>query len=368
MASTLSQHWNTIQATLFPILEKELSITSPKHRQLIIVLDFARAQLFIRRYRGYVGRPEEDRVALAHAFIAKAVYNLPTTRALIDRLHCDPITRRLCGWERRSFIPSESTFSRAFAEFSKSNLASRIADIFIQIHHAERVVGHISRDATAIPAREKAVVKPKEATAEKPEKKKRGRQKKGEERPAPDPTRLERQLMMNIDNMLADLPKACDIGTKKNSKGFKESWKGYKLHIDTADGDIPISAILTSASVHDSQVALPLSKLTEKKLHHCFYELMDAAYDAQIIRSYITGQGRVPLIDFNHRSPKDERSFAPHEAQRYKERSAAERVNSNLKDNFSGRFVRVRGHAKVLSHLMFGLLALTICQTVRLVI
>jgi hypothetical protein len=30
-----------------------------------------------------------------------------------------------------------------------------------------------------------------------------------------------------------------------------------------------------------------------------------------------------------------------------------------LKDEFSGRVVRVRGHAKVLCHLMFGILALT---------
>jgi DDE family transposase len=97
-----------------------------------------------------------------------------------------------------------------------------------------------------------------------------------------------------------------------------------------------------------------------------FYELMDAAYDAQIIRDYSKSKGHVPLIDYNRRSLKDAREFAPHEAQRYKERSSAERVNSNLKDNFGGRFVRVRGHAKVFSHLMFGLLALTIAQTIRL--
>ncbi len=167
--------------------------------------------------------------------------------------------------------------------------------------------------------------------------------------------------------MVADLPKYCNIGTKNNSKGYKESWKGYKFHIDTADGDIAISAILTSASLHDSQVAIPLSKLTAQKIDNFFYELMDAAYDAQPIRDYITANDRVPLIDYNHRSPKDERNFDPHEAVRYKERSSAERVNSNLKDNFGGWFVRVRGHEKVLSHLMFGLLALTISQTLRLI-
>ena len=53
--------------------------------------------------------------------------------------------------------------------------------------------------------------------------------------------------------MLADLPRACDVGAKRNAKGYQETWTGYKLHIDTADGEIPISCVLTAASVHDSQ-------------------------------------------------------------------------------------------------------------------
>jgi hypothetical protein len=56
---------------------------------------------------------------------------------------------------------------------------------------------------------------------------------------------------MNLTEMLNDLPKACNVGTKKNSKGYKSSWTGYKLHIDAAGGSIPISCILTSASSHD---------------------------------------------------------------------------------------------------------------------
>ena len=80
------------------------------------------------------------------------------------------------------------------------------------------------------------------------------------------PTRLERQITgMSLVEMLDDLPKACDVGTKKNSKGHKSSWIGYKLHIDAADGDIPISGILTSASLHDSQVAIPLATMTSRQ-------------------------------------------------------------------------------------------------------
>ena len=53
---------------------------------------------------------------------------------------------------------------------------------------------------------------------------------------------------------------------------------------------------------------------------------------------------------------------------RYNERSAAERVNARLKDEFGGRYVRVRGHAKILCHLMFGILSLTCDQLMRLII
>lgn len=362
MQTTLAYRLNTIQATLFPFIEENLGPITEKHRQLVVALDFSGVEAFIRYPWKSVGRPPEDRAAIARAYIAKAVYNLASTSALIDRLKSDPVLRRLCGWETRRSIPSESTFSRAFKEFAESHLASHLQEAFIAHYHSERLIGHISRDATAIKAREKATPKPK---AVKPEKKKKGRPKKGEMRPPSELKRLERQRTMNTQEMIIDLPTCCDIGTKINSKGYKESWRGYKLHMDIADGDIPVTALLTAASVHDSQAALPLSRLTGKRVTY-LYELMDSAYDASIIRENALSNGHVPLIDFNRRSPKDKRAFAPHEAERYKERSAAERVNSNLKDNYGGRFIRVRGHAKVFTHLMFGLLALTIDQTIRL--
>ena len=94
--------------------------------------------------------------------------------------------------------------------------------------------------------------------------------------------------------------------------------------------------------------------------------LMDAAYDSRDIRIYSLMAGRKPLIDLNARGA-DRAPFAPHEAQRYKARSTAERVNGRLKDEFGGRNVYVRGHAKVMAHLMFGILALTVDQLIRLV-
>ena len=182
---------------------------------------------------------------------------------------------------------------------------------------------------------------------------------------------------MTLAEMLADLPTACTIGTKRNAKGHTTSWIGYKLHIDTADGDIPVSCLLTSASVHDSQAAIPLATITAGRVTN-LYDLMDSAYDAPEIWDKSCALGHVPIIDANPRRGGKAEAEAealakrcaghqPAEDVRYRERSSAERVNSALKDSYGGRSVRVRGHAKVLCHLMFGILALTVEQLMRLV-
>ena len=360
----LSQCWQMIQGNLFPWLQEELGPLNAKQQQLITVLEITRVEKFIPSYKGYVGRPQDTRCAIARAFIAKAVYNMGTTTQLLDRLACDKVLRRICGWEKCSDLPSEATFSRAFSEFSLSELTQNLHAALIKEYQSDRLVGHISRDSTAIEAREKAIKKEKETAPE--IKKKRGRPKTGDIRIPPEPKRLEIQLNTTLNDMLIDLPKPCDIGTKRNSKGYQTSWKGYKLHIDTADGAIPITAILTSASTHDSQVAIPLATMTAQRVVNC-YDLMDAAYDSKIIREHSASLGHVSLIDFNRRGPGDTREFLPHEKQRYKERSTAERVNARLKDEFGAMMIRVRGHSKVMTHLMFGVIALTVDQLMRLV-
>ncbi len=54
------------------------------------------------------------------------------------------------------------------------------------------------------------------------------------------------------------------------------------------------------------------------------------------------------------------------EQDRFKERSASERVNARLKEEFGAGHIRVRGAAKVFAHLLFGLLALTVDQLLKL--
>ena len=73
----------------------------------------------------------------------------------------------------------------------------------------------------------------------------------------------------------------------------------------------------------------------------------------------------MPLIDHTPRRGGGI-PFEPHEAQHDKARSAAERVNARLKDSHGSTHVWVRGHDKVASHLMFGLVVVAASQLLRL--
>ena len=380
VSGLLNQFHRILQGVLFPALEEQLGPLTDKQRQLVAVLELVQIESLVGPWQGGVGRPARHERAIARAFVAKAIYNLSLTRQLLDRLHNDASLRRICGWESRCEIPHESQFSRAFAAFATSRLPQRLHAALIEATQEERLVGHISRDSTEIEAREKPQSTPVEAaSANSKPKRKRGRPKKGEQPAPPEPTRLERQTKMTLEEMLDDLPKAANVGTKKNSKGYKETWVGYKLHIDASDGQIPISCILTSASLHDSQAAIPLARLTAQRVTN-LYDLMDSAYDAETIHEYSRSLGHIPIIDIHPRRDqalKEELQaeekrckllgYRCAEDVRYRERTTVERVNARLKDEFGGRTVRVRGHTKVMCHLMFGIVALAADQILRLV-
>ena len=120
LSNKLSQYWYSIQTNLFPWLSEELGPLSGKHQEFISVLEFSRIEDYVKSsYCCGPGRPSECRQSLARSFVAKAVYNFPTTRSLIDRLKADQVLRRLCGWERINDVPKEWSFSRAFAEFAQ---------------------------------------------------------------------------------------------------------------------------------------------------------------------------------------------------------------------------------------------------------
>lgn len=362
LQSLVQSFGSILQKQLFPALKEELGPLSEHHQQFVRALALLGLDGFVSVRHGR-GRPAHDRANVARAFLAKAVFNLPHTRALLDRLHADTVLRRLCGWESVAQVPEETVFSRAFAELARSEFPQRVHAALIERTQAERLVGHILRDSTAIPAREKP--QPKLAPTAPPPRRSHHRSKNSK---SPEQmTRLERQCSgkMTLDQMLAELPRACDVGCKTNSKGNKYFWIGYKLHLDVADGQIPISCLLTSASLNDTQAAVPLALLSAQRVTS-LYDLMDAGYDSEQIREHSVALGHVPIIPRQKRGSQPLPGMDPHQQIRFRERTAVERVYARLKEEFGGNFVRVRGWAKVMAHLMFGLLALTVDQILRL--
>jgi len=353
----------TLQRNLIPRLEEcwERRLTD-KEEQLVSILEVLQIEKFVRRPGQRFGRKPWERQALARAFVGKAVYNQPHTRATIEALRTSRVFRRLCGFMRAAEVPSESTFSRAFAEFAEMGLGEKVHQALVEQWVKPGLVGHISRDATAIKGREKPRRK---SPPEKPARRKKGRPRRGEVKAGRGETRLQRQCRQSAAEALAALPVYCDRGTKKNAKGYQETWIGYKLHADVNDCCLPISAALTAASLHDSQVAIPLMKMTSARVDY-LYDLMDAAYDAQPIYAVSRSLGHVPIIDKNGRG-REVIPLAPHEAARYRERTVAERFNSRLKEEFGGGNVMVRGARKVGLHLMFGVIALFADQLLKLI-
>jgi hypothetical protein len=50
-------------------------------------------------------------------------------------------------------VPNEATFSRAFSEFGETKLEEKVHEALIKIYLGDSLIGHISRDGTAITAR-----------------------------------------------------------------------------------------------------------------------------------------------------------------------------------------------------------------------
>lgn len=372
----IMQRWNVIQHELLPEVKNDVGTLTRKLEQVIYVLEWVRIEEFTQTSWCGVGRPPYERAWLANAFVAKTVLGLTSTVALIERLTIDRALRRICGFAMCKKLPCEATFSRAFEEFAQGCLAQRVHEALIKEHLGAELIGHISRDGTAIEARERpARIKTTAltlsptvpmSTPQTPVApvRRRGRPRRGEVREPVKESPIHRQRQQTLAQMLEDIPTACDRGTKCNAQGYKVSWNGYKLHLDTADCGVPVAALLSSASMHDSLAAIPLSLISAQRVTN-LYDVMDAAYCSAPMREHSRSLGHVPLIEHNPRRG-EKIEFAPAEAIRYNERSVAERSNARLKDEFGGQSLRVKGAPKVMSHLMFGVLALSADQLMRL--
>ena len=233
------QRWNAIQHELIPNLSAEVGGLTPKLKQVIYTLEWVRIEQFVSSSWCGIGRPPHVRAWLANAFVAKTVLKLTTTVGLIERLTIDRALRRICGFSLCKKLPSEATFSRAFEEFAESKLPERVQEALIKEHLGSELIGHLSRDGTAIDARERPSRAGKAAAARQADlllaleaktvapvvatapANKRGRPRRGEVRAPAKESPIARQRKQTLAQMLEEIPTACDRGAKCNAKGYK---------------------------------------------------------------------------------------------------------------------------------------------------
>ena len=128
------------------------------------------------------------------------------------------------------------------------------------------------------------------------------------------------------------------------------------------------------------QHSTPVNTLTAGRVEN-LYDFMDSAYDSIEIWAHSISLGHKPIIAVNPRGSVDMKEALKLEKRarrtlglvfpeedRYAERSTAERLNGRFKDEFGGRYVRVRGYKKVLTHVMFGITALAVSQLMRFMV
>lgn len=281
------------------------------------------------------GRPAYPYISFFRAQCAQRYFQIESTNKMIERLTADPNLRMICGFTK---VPGRSTFSRAFIYLANTIALDKVLEKLTTATFKDKVVYHVSRDSTAIPAREK--VKKESKNASKPAETTLNQRKKRI-------IKTEEQLTQDPLTALAELNKECAWGCKRNSAGNVSFWRGYKLHLDVSDTGFPLNAHVTAANVHDNLLAIPMEKQTEQRVISC-YSVMDRGYDVKAIASYIRSRGRVPIIDSYSRSKKKTAiPLDPAKKERYKIRSSVERANAYLKDNLIPRAIYVKGYVKV---------------------
>lgn len=370
---TLSNFLYNVQSTLFPMLENTFGELSSDHKKLITILELVRIEEWTSSTYWNLGRPSKDRDCIARAFIAKIVFKITYTKQLIQILKSDKHLRIICGWDAWSKIPSEAKFSRVFKEFSDCSLPEKVHQALIKEVYKNKIIGHVVKDSTPLKCRDKPLKKLNKTIRKKLKNQRQRRQRKGEL------NRRQKQLNeKRLDVMIAELPKICDKGMKKSAQGYTTIWKGYKLHAAVDDHCIPLAVIVTSASLHDCDVAIPLATKSHQVASN-FYDLMDAAYDHPEIKEHSISLGHIPIIDPSPRNTvqkiekeaererKRKLNFKTAEDKRYQQRLPKERFNATYKDYCGGNNIFYKGHSKVTCHVMFGVLALTASILIRLI-
>lgn len=226
------------------------------------------------------------------------------------------------------------------------------------------MIGHISRDSTAIAVRSKVVKTVKRISRSTEKKYTRDRPRKDEVRPEKHLQRIAIQVQQGPDKSFSEISKKSLWGCKINCQGNKYHWKGYKLHLDVTAFGLPVTALFTVANVHDSQLTIPKEQLTEQLCTY-LYSVMDLAYDAKIIHKLIREKNRIPNIDSHTRNNGIACPLDPAIKQCFMVRSSVERANAHLKDWYIPDLIYFRSDRKIEFVMMKAVLLLSAIKLIQ---
>jgi len=334
---------------------------SNNQKLFLAILQKVESSITIPEGHSNKGRPAYPNIYFFRAFLAQSFFKLDTMEDLRSRLHADGNLRVLCGFQK---VPSLPTFSRRHTLLAENEIAQTAHEHMIKENLSGSMIGHISRDSTAIAVRSKVVKASKRISRSIERKYKRGRPKKDEIRPEKPLQRIARQAQQSPEKSLSEISKKCQWGCKINSQGNKYYWKGYKLHLDVTDYGLPVTALFTGANVHDSQLAIPMEQITEQRCTF-LYSVMDSAYDAEIIHAFIWERNRIPIIDPHKRKNGIAYPLDPAKKERFKVRSSVERANAHLKDWHIPDRICFRSDRKIEFVLMNAVLVLSAIKLIQ---
>ncbi len=259
------------------------------------------------------GRPRQYALeALLKALILKELLQVPSRRKLALLLSKYPYLRERCGL---SAAPPHVHFSTLIGHLGREGFESLFYQFVRQLKELGVVQGRITAvDSTLVPAYS---------------------------RPKPE-----------------HKPSDPDAGWGVRTKG---DWVfGYKIHLacDT-ETELPLAFIVTSGSVADGKI-LPLlvNRLTGEGFKPRFL-VADAGYDSMENRRLLASHGIVAVIARNPRRHSEPfQPPSPEWQAIYRQRVAAERVNSRLKEELGLKLIKVRGQWRVEVHVALALITM----------
>ena len=272
--------------------------------------------------------------------IVKMFYAFSTITKTLEFIKSNPNIREITGIEK---VPSISVISQKKKELIRLIDFNEIQEKLIKEFYKDKIIGHLSIDSTIISSHEKAFKK------EKKNKKKRGRKKINSQDEKDLIREKKKELKLdycckygNYNRFLKKLNKKCSKTCKKNSKGDKEYYIGYKIHLAVDDNGIPISSIITGANVSDYKPAIPLIRMSNERVRF-LYVLMDKGYDSQEIENATKRIDSIPIIDPKTKRNGFKKEMDPCYRERYKIRTTVERANGELKECFLSNKLYSRG-------------------------